>query len=126
MLPAQPALGRGIDGPRGGESDHGSAWPGLVLDAKRGMVFAATARRGQNLPDSVPANLTTPGTPRALVWVFNATNLGPTLGGEPETIIELFGDTPRALAGLPEALPAGSRDRLHRHPARRSGTGRHR
>ena len=39
-------------------------------------AFITTARRGQNLPDSVPPNLTTPGTPRALVYVFDAANLG--------------------------------------------------
>ena len=65
-------------------------------------AFITTARRGQNLPDSVPPNLTTPGTPRALVYVFDATNLGTALGGSPETIIELFGDTPRALAASPD------------------------
>ncbi len=88
----------------------------LVGDEPRDIVFAGapgadgyfsrafitTARRGQNLPDSVPLNLTTPGTPRALVYVFNATNLGTTLGASPETIIELFGDTPRALAASPD------------------------
>ena len=46
-------------------------------------AFITTARRGQNLPDSVPPALTTPGTPRALVWVFDATNLGATLTGTP-------------------------------------------
>ncbi|MBI3783841.1 MAG: hypothetical protein HY270_10605 [Deltaproteobacteria bacterium] len=83
----------------------------LVGDEPRDIVFAGptssdgftrafitTARRGQNLPESLPANLTTPGTPRALVWVFDATNLGASLGGTPLAIIELFGDTPRALA----------------------------
>jgi len=88
----------------------------LVGDEPRDIVFAGpldgsgrfrrafitTARVGQNLPDSVPPNLTTPGTPRALVYVFDAANLGPALGGTPETIIELFGDTPRALAAAPD------------------------
>src|SRR4029077_30998 len=46
--------------------------------------------------------LTTPGTPRALVYVFDATDLGAGLGGSPETIIALFGDTPRALAASPD------------------------
>src|SRR5690606_20269704 len=55
-----------------------------------------TARRGQNCP--VPANLTTPGTPRAIVQVFDATNLGASLGGTPIANVALFGDTPRALA----------------------------
>ena len=57
-------------------------------------AFVTTARRGQNVPASVPPDLTTPGTPRALVWVFDAT----ALEGTPQTIVELFGDTPRALA----------------------------
>jgi DNA-binding beta-propeller fold protein YncE/mono/diheme cytochrome c family protein len=61
-------------------------------------AFIATARRGQNLPESIPPNLTTPGTPRALVYVFDAANLGGGLGGTPETIVQLFGDAPRALA----------------------------
>ena len=88
----------------------------LVGDEPRDVVFAGpkdgagrftrafitTARLGQNLPASIPPLLTTPGVPRALVWVFDATDLGPTLGGSPETIIELFGDTPRALAATPD------------------------
>ena len=88
----------------------------LVGDEPRDIVFAGptdaaghftrafitTARRGQNLPAAVPPDLTVPGTPRALVWVFNATDLGATLEGTPETIIALFGDTPRALAATPD------------------------
>ena len=83
----------------------------LVGDEPRDIVFAGpgrscgfitTARRGQNLPAAVPPLLTTPSTPRALVWVFDATNLGGTLAGVPFTIIPLFGDTPRALAASPD------------------------
>jgi DNA-binding beta-propeller fold protein YncE len=88
----------------------------LVGDEPRDIVFAGptdgnghftrafitTARRGQNLPASVPVNLTTPSTPRALVYVFDARNLGNDLGGSPETILELFGDAPRALAASPD------------------------
>jgi YVTN family beta-propeller protein len=79
----------------------------LVGDEPRDIVFAGaggnrafitTARRGQNVPVTTPPLLTTEGVPRALVWVFDATNLGNTLEGDPLTIIELFGDTPRALA----------------------------
>jgi DNA-binding beta-propeller fold protein YncE len=88
----------------------------LVGDEPRDIVFAGgtdvnghftrafitTARRGQNVPASGPnmvlPELTTPGTPRALVWVFDAENLGATLEGVPEKILALFGDTPRALA----------------------------
>ena len=63
-------------------------------------AFVTTARRGQNLPAAVPAALTTPGVPRALVWVFDAAAL--PVDGAPETIVELFGDTPRALAATPD------------------------
>jgi len=61
-------------------------------------AFVTTARLGQNLPASIPMALTTPGVPRALVWVFDATDLGSALGGTPETVLELFGDMPRPLA----------------------------
>ena len=83
----------------------------LVGDEPRDIVFAGpggtrafitTARRGQNVPASVPARLTTPSTPRALVWVFDAADLGDPLAGTPLTIVELFGDTPRALAASPD------------------------
>jgi len=88
----------------------------LVGDEPRDIVFAGptdagghftrafitTSRLGQNLPDSIPPNPTTPGTPRALVYVFNVGNLGSSLGGDPETVVELFGDTPRALAASPD------------------------
>jgi len=88
----------------------------LVGDEPRDIVFAGptdaggyftrafitTARLGQNLPDSVPLALTTPSTPRALVYVFDATDLGDTLAGNPVGIVELFGDTPRALAASPD------------------------
>ena len=75
----------------------------LVCDEPRDIVFAGpggnrafitTARRGQNCP--VPALLTTPGIGRALVTVFDATDLGSTLEGTPIAVLELFGDTPRA------------------------------
>jgi YVTN family beta-propeller protein len=83
----------------------------LVGDEPRDIVFAGaahdrafitTARRGQHLPASLGAQLTTPGIPRALVWVFDANALGEPLGGTPETILALFGDTPRALAASPD------------------------
>jgi YVTN family beta-propeller protein len=72
------------------------------VDGNFTRAFITTARRGQNLPPSVPPDFTTPGTPRALVWVFDATNLGATLEGTPITVIQLFGDTPRALAVTPD------------------------
>ena len=81
----------------------------LVGDEPRDIVFAGpggnrafitTAHRGQNSP--IDPQLTTEGVGRADVWVFDATDLGTALGGQPETIITLFGDTPRALAVSPD------------------------
>src|SRR5262249_44049679 len=88
----------------------------LVGDEPRDIVFAGptdadghftrafitTARRGQNLPNPILAKLTPPSTPRALVWVFDATKPDTTLTGTPQTVIELFGDTPRAFAATPD------------------------
>ncbi|MBI3562173.1 MAG: hypothetical protein HY080_10730 [Gammaproteobacteria bacterium] len=85
----------------------------LVGDEPRDIVFAAankkfafitTAHRGQNGPNDTPSNpqLTTAGIGRADVWVFNTTAVGNTLGGDPVTVLTLFGDTPRALAVSPD------------------------
>lgn len=77
----------------------------LVGDEPRDIVFAGknrerafitTAHRGQNVP--YDPQFLTPGIGRADVWVFDRENLGSTLQGEPLTIINLFTDTPRALA----------------------------
>jgi DNA-binding beta-propeller fold protein YncE len=81
----------------------------LVGDEPRDIVFAGpsrarafitTAHRGQNSP--IDPALYTPGVGRADVWVFDAANLGSSLGGNPVTIITLFSDTPRALAVTPD------------------------
>jgi DNA-binding beta-propeller fold protein YncE len=86
----------------------------LVGDEPRDIVFAGpggnrafitTAHRGQNSPYTDPNNpgeLTTPGIGRADVWVFDATTLGTSLGGDRLTIVTLFGDTPRPLAVSPD------------------------
>jgi DNA-binding beta-propeller fold protein YncE len=68
----------------------------------RGRAFVTTARRGQNCP--VAAALTTPGVGRALVQVWDAAALesDTTLAGTPLAAVELFGDTPRALATSPD------------------------
>lgn len=59
-------------------------------------AFITTAHRGQNLPlDPEPF---TAEVGRADVWVFDTTDLGAGLGGIPEVILSMFGDTPRALA----------------------------
>jgi YVTN family beta-propeller protein len=81
----------------------------LVGDEPRDVVFAGPGRtrafvtaahRGQNRPGD--PQLTTPGIGRADVWVFDALDLGPDLGGTPLRILTLFGDTPRALAASPD------------------------
>jgi YVTN family beta-propeller protein len=61
-------------------------------------AFVSAARRGQNHPEDPYAEIRTPGVGRADVWVFDAEDLGSSLGGEPETIVRVFGDKPRALA----------------------------
>ncbi|MDO8706891.1 MAG: hypothetical protein Q7J84_18340 [Sulfuricaulis sp.] len=71
----------------------------------RGRAFITTAHRSQNGPYTSAANpgeITTPGIGRADVWVFDAANPGASLGGTPLTIVQLFGDTPRALAVSPD------------------------
>jgi DNA-binding beta-propeller fold protein YncE len=90
----------------------------LVGDEPRDIVFAGannyafitTAHRGQHrthpsiagVPGAGDPQLTTPGVPRADVWVFNPASLGGTVGGTPVRILSLFGDTPRPLAVSPD------------------------
>lgn len=90
----------------------------LVGDEPRDIVFAgnpqrafiATAHRGQQrsdpsiapVPGAGDPQLTTPGVPRADVWVFDPSNLGVTMGGTPLRILSFFTDTPRALAVSPD------------------------
>ncbi len=90
----------------------------LVGDEPRDIVFAGnpvrafitTAHRGQqrtdpsiaNVPGAGDPQFTTPGTPRADVWVFDPANLGTTTGGTPLRIMSFFTDTPRALAVSPD------------------------
>lgn len=82
----------------------------LVGDEPRDIVFAGsggnrafitTAHRGQNSPFP-RSEYKTPGVGRADVWVFDALALGTLMGGEPLTVITLFGDKPRALAASPD------------------------
>lgn len=65
-------------------------------------AFVSAARRGQNHPENPKAELLTPSSERADVWVFDAGALGSGVGGIPEAIVPLFGDTPRALAVSPD------------------------
>jgi DNA-binding beta-propeller fold protein YncE len=77
----------------------------LVGDEPRDIVFAGPgksrafitcAHRGQNTGDAY--DLQTAGVGRADVWVFDANNLGTSLGGSRLTKLTFFADTPRALA----------------------------
>ncbi len=77
----------------------------LVGDEPRDIVFAGndrrrafitTAHRGQNI--GFDPQLATAGVGRSDVWVFDANHLGYSLGGNPLTVVQLFSDTPRALA----------------------------
>ena len=90
----------------------------LVGDEPRDIVFAGnparafitTAHRGQqrsdpsiaNVPGAGDPQFTTPGVPRADVWIFDPANLGATVGGTPVKIMSFFTDTPRALAVSPD------------------------
>ncbi|HYC54747.1 MAG TPA: hypothetical protein VEL28_07400 [Candidatus Binatia bacterium] len=72
----------------------------VFAGASADRAFITTAHRGQNTGRD--PQLTTEGVGRADVWVFDANNLGSTLGGEELTVITLFGDTPRPLAVSPD------------------------
>ena len=91
----------------------------LVGDEPRDIVFAgsggnrafiATSHRGQHRSHSSISGVTGAGAPqlttegigRADVWVFDATNLGASIGGTPIEIVTFFADTPRALAVSPD------------------------
>jgi len=64
----------------------------------RERAFITAAHRGQNRPGFTSASLITPGTGRADVWVFDATQLDESLNGKPVTVLTLPADVPRALA----------------------------
>ncbi|HKC52156.1 MAG TPA: hypothetical protein VKF60_15285, partial [Myxococcota bacterium] len=77
----------------------------LVGDEPRDIVFAGpgknrafitAAHRGQNRPGD--PQLLSGGVGRSDVWVFDTASLGAALGGTPLAVLNLFGDTPRALA----------------------------
>lgn len=78
----------------------------LVGDEPRDIVFAGTqnkrafittAHRGQNNPLFTIDDLRTPGKGRADVWVFNPQPGNGFIHEQPEEILSLFTDTPRAL-----------------------------
>ena len=66
----------------------------------RGLAFVTAAHRGQNRPGD--PQLQSGGVGRSDVWIFDSANLGAALGGTPLELLNLFGDTPRALAATPD------------------------
>lgn len=78
-----------------GDEPRDIVFTGSGLDR---MAYITTAHRGQNVP--YDPQFTVPGVGRGDVWVFNGFAAGSSdiVGGEPETIINLFSDSPRALA----------------------------
>ena len=76
--------------------------PGDIVFAGPGgnRAFITAAHRGQNAP--FDPQLTTPSVGRADVWVFDANHLGAAPGGEALAIVNLFSDSPRALAVDPD------------------------
>jgi len=91
----------------------------LVGDEPRDVVFGGpgftrafvtTAHRGQQrvhpslagVPGAGDPQLRDEGVGRADVWVFDTADLGGGPGGVPLRIVQLFGDTPRALAVTPD------------------------
>lgn len=84
----------------------------LVGDEPRDIVFAGTQRqlafitaafRGQNHAAFDPEQLTQPGLGRADIWVYDSNALDSAdINGGPLTILNLFTDSLRALAALPD------------------------
>jgi DNA-binding beta-propeller fold protein YncE len=82
----------------------------IVFAGSAGRAFITTAHRGQQrthasiagVPGAGDPQFTTPGVPRADVWVFDPAQPGATLGGTPVRIMTFFTDTPRALTTSPD------------------------
>ena len=64
----------------------------------RNRAFITAAYRGQNHPSFRPDDLTRQGLGRADVWVYERDKLDSSLNGSPLAIVNLFADSPRALA----------------------------
>lgn len=72
----------------------------VVAGSDADRVFVTSARRGQNIP--LDPQFDRAGTARALLWVFDAAEVLEQGETEPLTILQLFGDTPRALTASPD------------------------
>ena len=75
----------------------------VFAGAEHNLAFITAAYRGQNHPQFSPEDLTRPGLGRADVWVYNADELDSSdVNGGPLTILNMFTDSLRALAALPD------------------------
>ena len=74
----------------------------VFAGVQREHAFITTAHRGQNSP--VDPALNTPSVGRADVWIFDSTAIDDSPGGDPVTIMTLFGDRPRPLAVSTDGL----------------------
>ena len=74
----------------------------VFAGAGRGRAFITTAHRGQNTANP-RGEYDTPGVGRADVWVFDvaSASVGSSVALAPIAVVNLFGDTPRALAVSP-------------------------
>ena len=68
----------------------------------RRRAFITAAYRGQNHPRFQTDDLLRPGMGRADVWVYDRDALDSSLNGNPLAIVNLFADSPRALAVSPD------------------------
>ena len=75
----------------------------IVFAGENGnRAFITATYRGQNHPSFQKDDLLRPGLGRADVWVYDANDLDESLTGGPLTILNLFADSPRALAASPD------------------------
>ena len=109
LRPLRPASGQALGAPFVARTLLVGDEPRDIVFAQ-GRAFVTTAHRGQHrshpsiahVPGAGDPQIHTPGIGRADIWVFNAADPGGSVGGVPLKIVELFGDTPRALAVSPD------------------------
>lgn len=75
----------------------------IVLAGPDGQrAFITAAYRGQNHPSFETDDLSRAGLGRADVWVYDRRDMNNSLNGKPLAIVNLFADSPRALAVSPD------------------------
>jgi DNA-binding beta-propeller fold protein YncE len=73
----------------------------VFAGASNRWAFVTSAHRGQNSPND-GRDFAQEGIGRADIWVFDATALGGSAGGDEAALLTVFGDKPRALAVSPD------------------------